>query len=91
MTSSEFTADAMVRLYLRGRTLPEVLHTAVVWVAEARLSSGRMPVLDQTLRCAPKRRAARSPMPWQAEIPRLNTTCGECSAVFALLQRFVSG
>ncbi|CAN7323698.1 hypothetical protein LJR290_001718 [Variovorax sp. LjRoot290] len=50
MTPSEFTADAMVRVYLRGRTLPEVLHAAVVWVAEARLSSGRMPVLDQTLR-----------------------------------------
>jgi hypothetical protein len=50
MTHSEFTADAMVRVYLRGRTLPEILHAAVVWVAETRLSSGRRPVLNATLR-----------------------------------------
>jgi hypothetical protein len=50
MTHSEFSADALVRVYLRGRTLPEILHGAFVWVAEKRLTSGKVPVLDETLR-----------------------------------------
>ncbi|QNK69678.1 hypothetical protein [Variovorax sp. PAMC26660] len=51
MSPSEFAADALVRAYLHGRTLPKILHGAVVWVAETRLRSGKRPVLDATL-CA---------------------------------------
>ncbi|MGJ7528485.1 hypothetical protein [Variovorax sp. GB1P17] len=51
MSPSELAADVLVRAYLHGRTLPKILHGAVVWVAETRLSSGKHPVLDATL-CA---------------------------------------
>jgi hypothetical protein len=51
MSPSELAADVLVRAYLHGRTLPKIMHSAVVWVAESRLSSGKRPVLDATL-CA---------------------------------------
>jgi hypothetical protein len=50
MSPSEMAADVLVRAYLHGCTLPKILHGAVVWVAETRLSSGKLPVLDATLR-----------------------------------------
>jgi|GEM_PF-1280328 len=50
MSPSEIEADALVRAYLDGRTLPKILHGAVVWVAETRLTKGRAPVLDANLR-----------------------------------------
>lgn len=51
MSPSELAADVLVRAYLHGRTLPKIMHGAVVWVAESRLSGGKRPVLDATL-CA---------------------------------------
>ncbi|MBT2300450.1 hypothetical protein J7E70_08240 [Variovorax paradoxus] len=80
MTHSQFTADAMVRVYLRGRTLPEILHGAVVWVAETRLSSGKTPVLDQTLRTDIDNQAIAPPKYIGA------TSAAERPAVCALLQ-----
>ncbi len=62
MSSSEVAADALVRAYLHGRTLPKILHGAVVWVAETRLSSGKLPVLDATL-CADIDSQAIAPPP----------------------------
>lgn len=50
MTPSELVADALVRAYLNGRGLPKILHSAVVWVAATRLTSGEIPVLDKTLK-----------------------------------------
>ncbi|MET3376455.1 hypothetical protein ABIC89_005534 [Variovorax boronicumulans] len=38
MSPSEIEADALVRAYLDGRLLPRILHGAVVWVAETRLT-----------------------------------------------------
>lgn len=49
MSPTELEADALVHTYLNGRTLPSILHSAVVWVVEKRLSSGKLPVLDATL------------------------------------------
>lgn len=50
MTNSQIAADALIRAYLNGRTLPTVLHSAIVRVAETRLLEGCMPVLDDNLR-----------------------------------------
>ena len=50
MTTSEFAADSLVRTYLGGRTLEPIHFRAVVWMAERRLPSGMMPVLDATMR-----------------------------------------
>ena len=50
ITPSERAAEALVSDYLNGRTLPPILHGAVVWMAAARLTSGKRPVLDETLR-----------------------------------------
>jgi hypothetical protein len=49
MALSLFAAECLVRDYLDGRTLPRVLHSAVVQAAEARLVDGLMPVLTETL------------------------------------------
>lgn len=62
MSPSELAADVLVRAYLHGRTLPKILHGAVVWVAETRLSSGKRPVLDATL-CADIDSQAIAPSP----------------------------
>jgi len=62
MSPSELAADVLVRAYLHGRTLPKILHGAVVWVAETRLSSGKLPVLDATL-CADIDSQATAPLP----------------------------
>jgi hypothetical protein len=51
MSPSELAADVLVRAYLHGRELPKIMHGAVVWVTETRLTSGQLPVLDATL-CA---------------------------------------
>lgn len=50
MSPPEIEADALVRAYLDGRLLPKILHGAVVWVAETRLTKGKVPVLDANLR-----------------------------------------
>ena len=50
MTTSEFAAESLVRAYLGGRTMPAIMHSAVVWMAQKRLVGGKMPVLDETLR-----------------------------------------
>lgn len=50
MTTSEFAAESLVRTYLRGRSMEPILFRAVVWMAEKRLTSGMMPVLDATMR-----------------------------------------
>ena len=50
ITPSERAAEALVRAHLNGRTLPPILYDAVVWMAAARLTSGKRPVLDETLR-----------------------------------------
>jgi hypothetical protein len=50
MTTSEFAAESLVRTYLSGRTMEPILFRAVVWMAEKRLTSGMMPVLDTTMR-----------------------------------------
>lgn len=50
ITPSERAAEALVRAHLNGRSLPPILHGAVVWMAAARLTSGKRPVLDETLR-----------------------------------------
>lgn len=62
MSPSEMAADVLVRAYLHGRTLPKILHGAVVWVAETRLSSGKLPVLNATL-CADIDNQAIAPPP----------------------------
>ena len=49
MALSLFAAECLVRDYLNGRTLPKVLHSAVVQAVEARLVGGLMPVLTETL------------------------------------------
>jgi hypothetical protein len=49
MALSLFAAECLVRDYLNGRTLPEVLHSAVVQAVEARLVGGLVPVLTETL------------------------------------------
>ena len=36
---SELEADAVVRAYLRGRTMPAILHSYIVWAVEMRISS----------------------------------------------------
>lgn len=63
---SELAADALVRAYLHGRELPKILHGAVVWVAETRLTSGKLPVLDATL-CADIDNHAIAPAPFAPE------------------------
>ena len=50
MTTSEIAAEHLVRAYLSGRTMEPILFRAVVWMAEKRLTSGMMPVLDATMR-----------------------------------------
>lgn len=68
MTPSELAADALVRDYLNGRSLPRILHGAVVWAAERRLSSGKLPVLDETLRHDIDYQACARPAPFKAPI-----------------------
>lgn len=46
---SELAADAVVHAYLRGRTMPAILHGAIVWAVEMRISRGKLPLLDETL------------------------------------------
>lgn len=46
---SELEADAVVRAYLRGRTMPAILHSAIVWAVEMRISGGKLSLLDETL------------------------------------------
>jgi hypothetical protein len=67
MTTSEFAAESLVRTYLKGRIMDPILFSAVVWMAEKRLTSGMMPVLDATMRTdidnqagAPQRRSHSS-------------------------------
>lgn len=50
VTTSEFAAESLVFTYLSGRTMEPILFRAVVWMAEKRLTSGMMPVLDATMR-----------------------------------------
>ena len=50
MTQAEYLAQSLIRTYLNGRTMPEDMFEAVVWVAAQRLTGRRMPVLDETLR-----------------------------------------
>ena len=70
MTPSELAADALVRDYLNGRFLPKILHGAVVWAAERRLSSGKVPVLDETLRHDIDNQACAPPEHFKAPIRR---------------------
>lgn len=58
MNHSEIAADKLVRAYLSGRQLPKILHHAVVWIAQTRLSSGKLPVLDTALRANIDREAS---------------------------------
>ena len=48
-TPSELAADAIVRAYLHGRTMPTILYGAIVWAASMRISAGKLPTLDDTL------------------------------------------
>jgi hypothetical protein len=50
MTPSEYSAESLVRVYLNGRVMPQILQDAVVWVVASRLINGETPVLDKTLR-----------------------------------------
>ena len=50
MTSSEYAAESLVRVYLNGRMMPRVLQDAVVWVVASRLTGGEKPELDATVR-----------------------------------------
>ncbi|MDM0009454.1 hypothetical protein QTI51_32115 [Variovorax sp. J22G73] len=68
MNYSEVAADKLVRAYLSSRQLPKVLHHAVVWIAQTRMNSGKLPVLDAALRAnidheasAPEVSVARTP------------------------------
>lgn len=63
MSPSEIEADALVRAYLDGRLLPRILHGAVVWVAETRLTRGKVPVLDANLRANIDHQAIEAPPP----------------------------
>lgn len=46
---SELAADAAVRAYLHGRTMPPLLYDAIVWAVEMRISAGKLSLLDETL------------------------------------------
>lgn len=46
---SDLAADAAVRAYLHGRTMPPVLYDAIVWAVGMRISAGKLPLLDETL------------------------------------------
>ena len=46
---SDLAADAVVRAYLHGRTMPAILYGAIVWAVEMRISEGKLPLLDETL------------------------------------------
>ncbi|MCR6476934.1 hypothetical protein NU688_12305 [Variovorax sp. ZS18.2.2] len=48
-TPSGLAADAAVRAYLHGRTMPPVLYDAIVWAVGMRISAGKLPLLDETL------------------------------------------
>lgn len=74
MTSSEYSAESLVRLYLNGRVMPRVLQDAVVWVVASRLTGGEKPELDATV---------RSDIDHQAVAPPLS----ERPVLCALLQR----
>ncbi|WP_213956614.1 MULTISPECIES: hypothetical protein [unclassified Variovorax] len=50
MALSLFAAQALVGSYLNGRRLPDSLLLSVVDSVEVRLKSGRVPVLDESLR-----------------------------------------
>lgn len=58
MNHSEIAADKLIRAYLSGRQLPKILHHAVVWIAQTRMSSGKQPVLDDALRANIDREAS---------------------------------
>jgi hypothetical protein len=50
MALSLFAAQALVGSYLNGRQLPDALLVSIVDSVEARLKSGKLPVLDESLR-----------------------------------------
>jgi len=50
MALSLFAAQALVESYLEGRQLPDALLLSIRDAVEARLKSGKMPVLDDSLR-----------------------------------------
>lgn len=50
MTTSHVAAQVLVRAYLHGRSMDELMFKAAVWMADKRLTGGIVPALDQTLR-----------------------------------------
>ncbi|MEJ8853335.1 hypothetical protein WKW79_02070 [Variovorax robiniae] len=50
MALSLYAAQALVGSYLNGRQLPDALLGSIVDSVEARLKSGKLPVLDEALR-----------------------------------------
>jgi len=61
MTPAEFSAESLLRTYLHDRRLPLALHDAIVWAIAERLTGGKLPTLDATLRCDIDNQAARAP------------------------------
>ena len=80
MSPSEHSAESLVRDYLDGRTMPEILHDAVVWVVASRLVNGESPVLDRTLRDDIDRQAIAAPAGIEV--------AAEGTALCALLRRW---
>lgn len=49
MSTFSFNGTLVVRAYLGGRVMDDLLFDAVVWMADHRLACGLEPVLDQRL------------------------------------------
>jgi hypothetical protein len=82
LTTSEFLAESLVRTYLDGRTMEPIFQRAIVWMAQKRLISGRMPVLDATLRADIDNQASAPERPNQS-----SNSASETPTITVLLRR----
>ncbi|MEJ8847873.1 hypothetical protein [Variovorax rhizosphaerae] len=63
MALSLFAAQALVGSYLNGRQLPDAILASILDSVEGRLKSGKIPVLDESLRELIDREASEAQLP----------------------------